>query len=66
MRFRFNSKPWSIRRLAIETIFPPRLLGVLSMLGGWGWLTFIYPPLGNQLFLYSLLVALHPRARRRD
>ena len=28
------------------------------MLGGLGWLTFIYPPLGNQLFLYILPVAL--------
>jgi hypothetical protein len=28
------------------------------MLGGLGWLTFLYPPLGNQLFLYVLLVGL--------
>jgi hypothetical protein len=28
------------------------------MLGGLGWLTFLYPPLGNQLFLYVLPLAL--------
>jgi Domain of unknown function (DUF4386) len=44
--------------LVFNSGFLPRFLGVISMVGGLGWLTFLWPPLGYQAFMGVALVAL--------
>jgi len=44
--------------LMLKSTFLPRVLGVLGIVCGLGWLTFLWPPLGARVFMVLALFAL--------
>ena len=44
--------------LVYRSGFLPRWLGVIEIIGGFGWLTFLSPPLGMRVFTYVAVYAL--------
>jgi hypothetical protein len=44
--------------LIIRSTYLPRVLGWIALVGGIGWLTFLWPPLGYRLSLYIAAVGL--------
>lgn len=44
--------------LIVRSTFLPKFLGVLSLVGGAGWLSFLYQPLGGRLFPFLAVFAI--------
>lgn len=54
--FGFSNLPMGY--LVYRSGFLPRWLGVIGMIAGLGWLSFLYPAFGRPLFIYIALFAL--------
>jgi hypothetical protein len=50
--------------LVFRSTYLPRWLGVLAMIAGLGWLTFVYPPLGYRVFMFLALFGLFSAAAK--
>lgn len=44
--------------LIVKSTFLPRFLGVVTLISGLGWLTYLYPALGSALFYYLVVFAM--------
>ena len=44
--------------LIAKSTFLPKFLGAVAMVGGLGWMTYVYPPLGSMVFYPLILFAM--------
>jgi hypothetical protein len=54
----FGINTMMVGYLMLRATFLPRVLGVLGVIGGAGWLSYLYPPLASKVFMPVALFAL--------